>query len=150
MITPDALFQLCGMLAMLGWLCLLLTPLWPKSVRERLPRLIGAIGIPAVIAIVYTAVILTHWARHPGGFNSLDAVMQLFTSRWLVVAGWVHYLAFDLFVGGWEVADSRQRGIPHLLLVPLLALTFFFGPMGLLAYLVLRSFFRKKSVEAAI
>ena len=150
MITPDGLFQLCGMLATLGWLCLLLTPLWPKGGRERLPRFIGAICIPAIIAAVYTGVILTHWAGHPGGFNSLDAVIQLFTSRWLVVAGWVHYLAFDLFVGGWEVADSRQRGIPHLLLVPLLALTFFFGPMGLLAYLVLRSFFRKKSVEAAI
>jgi hypothetical protein len=138
------------MLAMLGWLCLLLTPLWPKRVRERLPRLIGAICIPAIIAIVYTAVILTHWAGHPGGFNSLDAVMQLFTSRWLVVAGWVHYLAFDLFIGGWEVADSRQRGIPHLAIVPLLLLTFFFGPMGFLAYLLLRSFFRKRSVDAAI
>jgi hypothetical protein len=150
MITPDGLFQLCGMLATLGWLCLLLRPLWPKRVREQLPRFIGAICIPAVIAVVYSSVILTHWAGHPGGFNSLDAVMQLFTSRWLVVAGWVHYLAFDLFIGGWEIADSRQRGIPHLLLVPLLALTFLFGPMGLLAYLLLRSFFRRKSVEAAI
>jgi hypothetical protein len=150
MITPDGLFRLCGMLASLGWLCLLLTPLWPRRVRERLPRFIGAICIPAIIAVVYSGVILTHWAGHPGGFNSLDAVMQLFTSRWLVVAGWVHYLAFDLFIGGLEVADSRQRGIPHLAILPLLLLTFFFGPMGLLVYLLLRSFFRKKGVEAAI
>jgi len=150
MMTLDGLFRLCGTLAMLGWLCLVLTPLWPKSVRERLPRLIGAICIPALIAVVYTGVILTHWAGHPGGFDSLDNVMLLFTSRWLVVAGWVHYLAFDLFIGGWEIADSRQRGIPHLLMIPLLLLTFLFGPMGLLAYLGLRLFFRKNNVGAAV
>ena len=148
--TPDILFRLCGMLAMLGWLCLLLTPLWPRSVRERLPRLAGAICIPAVIAVVYTVVILTHWAGHRGGFNSLDEVMLLFTDRWLVLAGWVHYLAFDLFIGGWEVADSRQRGMPHLVMVPILLLTFLFGPIGLLVYLGLRLLFRKNHVEAAI
>lgn len=142
--TPDALFHLCGMLAMLGWLCLLSTPLWPARYRETLPRQVGAIVIPALIAAVYTGVILTHWAGHPGGFNSLDAVMLLFTDRWLVVAGWVHYLAFDLFLGGWEFAESRQRGIPHLLLIPFLLLTFLFGPIGFLTFLLVRSLFRKR------
>lgn len=144
--TPDSLFQLCGMLAMLGWLCLTSTPLWPRKVRESLPRLIGAIGIPAVIAAVYTGVIVTHWAGHPGSFNSLDGVMQLFTDRWLVTAGWVHYLAFDLFIGGWELADSRERGVPHLLMLPLLLLTFLFGPIGLLSYLLLRLAFKKQLI----
>ena len=143
--TPDGLFRVCGMLAMLGWLCLLSTPLWPARYRETLPRLIGAIVIPALIAVVYSGVILTHWAGHPGGFNSLDAVMLLFTDRWLVVAGWVHYLAFDLFIGGWELADSRQRGVPHLLLIPFLLLTFFFGPIGFLGYLAIRNLFRKRA-----
>ena len=143
--TPDGLFRVCGMLAMLGWLCLLSTPLWPARYRETLPRLIGAIVIPALIAVVYSGVILTHWAGHPGGFNSLDAVMLLFTDRWLVVAGWVHYLAFDLFIGGWELADSRQRGVPHLLLIPFLLLTFFFGPIGFLGYLATRTLFRNRA-----
>jgi len=129
---------------MLGWLCLLSTPLWPRSVRERLPRLIGAIFVPAIIAVIYTSVIVTHWAGHPGGFNSLDAVMQLFTSRWLVLAGWIHYLAFDLFIGGWELADSRERKVPHLLMIPILFLTFLFGPMGLLSYLLLRLAFGRQ------
>ena len=146
--TPDILFQLCGSLATLGWLCLASTPLWPRTVRERLPRLIGAICIPAVIAAVYTGAIVSHWTGHPGGFNSLGAVMQLFTSRWLVLAGWVHDLAFDLFIGGWELADSRERGVPHLLMLPLLFLTFFFGPIGLLSYLLLQLAFRKKQTES--
>jgi hypothetical protein len=146
--TPDELFRVCGMLAMLGWLSLLSTPLWPALYRETLPRQIGAIAIPALIAAVYTGVILTHWAGHPGGFNSLDAVMLLFTDRWLVVAGWVHYLAFDLFIGSWELAESRRRGMPHLLLIPFLILTFFFGPIGFLAFLAVRSPFRKRAIVA--
>jgi hypothetical protein len=146
--TPDKLFQICGMLAMLGWLCLLSTPLWPARHRETLPRQIGAIAIPALIAAVYTGVIVTHWSGHPGGFNSLDAVMQLFTDRWLVVAGWIHYLAFDLFIGGWELADSRRRRVPHLLLIPILLLTFFFGPIGFLSWLLVRSAFRSSKAAA--
>ena len=144
-ITADGVFQACGPLAMLGWLCLLTTPLWPKRLRERWPRLVGAMVIPAMIAAVYTAVIVTHWAGHRGGFNSLDGVMELFTDRWLVTAGWIHYLAFDLFIGGWELEDSRRRGVPHLLMIPLLLLTFLFGPIGLLTYLGLRLAFHGKA-----
>ena len=141
--TADQVFRICVVLAMLGWLGLMLTPVWPKRLRERLPRLIFAMAIPAIIAAFYTVLIVTHWAGHPGGFNSLDAVMQLFTDRWLVTAGWIHYLAFDLFIGGWELEDSRGRGVPHPAMIPVLIVTFLFGPIGLLGYLGLRFFWRK-------
>jgi hypothetical protein len=146
--TADLIFRMCGLLAMVGWICLLMTPLWPRSLRERWPRMVGGIAIPAVIAAVYLGLILSHWAGHRGGFNSLDDVMLLFTDRWLVTAGWIHYLAFDLFIGGWELEDSRRRGVPHLAMIPLLLLTFFFGPIGLLLYLGLRLFFRTRTVAA--
>ncbi len=148
--TPDLLFQLAGLFALIGWLCLLTTPLWPKSVRNHLPRNVGAIVIPALIAALYTGLILTHWAGHRGGFNTLAEVMQLFTDPWLVLVGWIHYLAFDLFIGGWELADSRARKIPHLAMIPILLLTFFFGPIGLLTYLGLRLFFRSPATPRAI
>jgi hypothetical protein len=141
--TADQVFQLCGLLAAIGWLGLLLTPVWPKRLRERMPRLVFAMAIPAILAVFYTALIATHWAGHRGGFQTLDEVMLLFTDRWLVAAGWIHYLAFDLFIGGWELEDSRRREVPHLAVVPCLLLTFFFGPIGLLGYLGLRSFWRK-------
>jgi hypothetical protein len=51
----------------------------------------------------------------------------------------VHYLAFDLFVGGWEVRDAQERGIRHLLVVPALVLTFLFGPAGWLLYVATRA-----------
>jgi hypothetical protein len=61
-------------------------------------------------------------------------------NRWALLAGWTHYLAFDLFIGGWEVRDAQRRGIPHLLIVPALVLTFLLGPAGLLFYLAIRWF----------
>jgi hypothetical protein len=143
--TADQLFQISGLLAMLGWLGLLFTPLWPKRSREWLPRLVSAIILPAIIAVIYAILILTHWAGHQGGFNSLNDVMLLFTDRWLVLAGWVHYLAFDLFIGGWQIEDSRRRGVPHLAVIPCLLLTFLFGPIGLLLYLGIRSVFNRKA-----
>ena len=62
----------------------------------------------------------------------------LFDNPWALLAGWTHYLAFDLFIGGWEVRDAQRRGIPHLLIVPALVLTFLLGPAGLLLYLAIR------------
>jgi hypothetical protein len=142
-ISPDTLFQWAGPLAMIGWVGLILTPVWPKRFSEWLPRTIFAIAIPAIIAALYTTLIALHWSGHPGGFDSLDAVMLLFSDRWLLLAGWIHYLAFDLFIGGWELADSRRLRVPHFVMVPLLLLTFFFGPIGLLAYLGLRTILRR-------
>ena len=71
----------------------------------------------------------------------------LFENPWLLLAGWAHYLAFDLFIGGWEVRDAQRRGIPHLLVVPALVLTFLFGPAGLLLYLLIS--FRREPSDAA-
>ena len=64
---------------------------------------------------------------------------ELFSNPWLLLAGWIHYLAFDLFVGTWMVRDSLERRVPRLLVAPCLLLTFLFGPAGFLAYQVTRS-----------
>ena len=65
--------------------------------------------------------------------------MTFFSVEQTMLAGWVHYLVFDLFVGAWEVRDARRVGVHHLLVVPCLALTFMAGPIGLLLYLGLRA-----------
>jgi hypothetical protein len=66
-------------------------------------------------------------------------VSALFGHRGVLLAGWLHYLAFDLFVGAWEVREARRVGLPHWLILPALALTFLFGPIGLLVFLALRA-----------
>ncbi len=128
---PHQMFQITGPLAMLGWLALVLSP--------RLADWVAALVIPALLSVAYTALILVHWADAPGGFDSLANVMALFTNPAVALAGWVHYLAFDLFVGAWITRTARAEAIPHLLILPCLVLTFLFGPAGLLAFLLLRA-----------
>ena len=133
LVSLDTWFSLAGTLAMAGWVALVVFPKSPLVTD----RLVG-LGIPALIGLLYAGLILAFWAGSPGGFGSLDDVAALFTVRGLLLAGWVHYLAFDLFVGAWEVRTARTEKIPHLLVVPCLVMTFLFGPVGLLMFLTLR------------
>jgi hypothetical protein len=52
--------------------------------------------------------------------------------------GWVHYLAFDLFVGSWQLRDAKRLDIAHVQLIPCLLLTLLLGPIGLVCYFALR------------
>ncbi|OYW45017.1 MAG: hypothetical protein B7Z31_16005 [Rhodobacterales bacterium 12-65-15] len=115
-------------------MALALFPLAP-----RLSQAVAALAIPALLSVGYTALILVHWSEAPGGFGSLAEVMALFTDPWIALAGWVHYLAFDLFVGAWITRTARAEGIAHLLILPCLVLTFLFGPAGFLAFTALRA-----------
>lgn len=133
---PHVLFQFSGPLAMLGWLVLALAPIAP-----RLAEGVAGLAIPAILSVAYAGLILVHWADAPGGFGSLADVMALFTDPPVALAGWVHYLAFDLLIGAWITRTARTEGIPHLLILPCLVLTFLFGPAGFLAFLILRAAF---------
>jgi hypothetical protein len=130
----DSLFSLAGFTAMAGWLALVLAPL-----RPRLAQAVAAFIVPAVIGLAYAGLIARFWGEAPGGFSSLDEVSALFGHRGILLAGWLHYLAFDLFVGAWEVREAGRVGLPHWMILPALALTFLFGPLGLLVFLALRA-----------
>ena len=131
--TPDQLFQLANPLALLGWLVLLVAPFAPRAAQ-----VISAAAIPLLLALAYAGLVLAFWWEAPGGFGSLPEVQALFTHPHIALAGWLHYLAFDLFLGAWEVRTARAEGIPHWAVVPCLFLTFLFGPAGLLAFAILR------------
>lgn len=131
--TPDQLFQLANPAALLGWLALLVSPLAP-----RIAQVIAAVTIPLLLSLAYAGLVLAFWWDAPGGFGSLPEVQALFTHPQIALAGWLHYLAFDLFLGAWQVRTARAEGIPHWLVIPCLVLTFLFGPAGLLAFAILR------------
>ena len=94
--------------------------------------------MPLGLAVLYATLILPRFAGSDGGYDSLAAVQRLFADPWLLVAGWVHYLAFDLLTGVWESRDAATRGIPHWMVVACLLMTFMFGPVGWLLYLGVR------------
>jgi hypothetical protein len=139
--TPDRLFSVCSTLALVGWLFLI----FAGRMRWAARIVTGAV-IPLAFAILYGYLIAAHWGESQGGFGSLDAVAALFSNRWLLLAGWIHYLAFDLFIGSWEVRDAQALGISHLIVIPCLFLTFMFGPVGLLLYFMIRAS-RTRSLE---
>jgi hypothetical protein len=87
-------------------------------------------ALPAFFAALYIGIVITTFFGAEGSFATLDGAATLFSNPWLLLAGWLHYLAFDLVIGTWEARDARERGIPHLLLVPCLLLTLMFGPAG--------------------
>jgi hypothetical protein len=141
MLTPDFLFSLANPLAMLGWALLVLAPRWRVT---RALVLSGAWSLG--LAVAYALLIASHYLGghgSEGGFASLAQVAALFHNPWALLAGWVHYLCFDLFTGAWEVRDAQRRGVPHVALVPALLLTLLFGPVGLLVYFGVRRFFGK-------
>jgi hypothetical protein len=131
--SPDQLFQLSSPTALLGWIALLLSP-----VAFRAAQVVVAAVVPLLLSLAYAGLILAFWWEAPGGFGSLAEVQALFTHPQIALAGWLHYLAFDLFVGAWEVRTARAEGIPHWAVIPCLILTFLFGPAGLLAFAILR------------
>lgn len=131
--TPDQVFSIVNPLALVAWLALAVFP------RRRLVTdVVIGLAVPALFAAAYVTILVAEWGRSPGGFSSLPGVAALFANPWLLLAGWIHYLAFDLLVGRWEVLDARERGIPHVAVVPCLALTFLFGPAGWLSYVLVR------------
>ena len=132
--TPDSIFSICSSIAMIGWLILLIiSPFWFDTDK----LLIGI--IITLFAIVYAWLIAQSF--HAGDFqkfSTLNGVMELFTNKTAVTAGWVHYLAFDLMTGIWIKKNSEKYGIKHWLIIPCLFFTFMLGPVGLLLYLIVR------------
>ena len=141
--SPDLMFQIANPVALIGWLTLALSPLSP-----RITQMIAGLAIPLLLAVLYSGLILAYWSTAPGGFGSLAQVMALFTSPPVALAGWVHYLAFDMLIGAWIARTAARDGISHLLVLPCLALTFLFGPIGFLAFSALRALARRPGVAA--
>ncbi|XXX74429.1 ABA4-like family protein [Sorangium sp. So ce134] len=133
----ETIFSICNAAVLPGWLLLAFAPRWRWTQRV-------AAGTAAALAIVYLILIVPTFGKGEGGFGSLRGVEQLFARREVLLVGWIHYLVFDLFTGSWEARDAARLGIPRWMVVPCLALTLLFGPIGLLGYLALRAALRRR------
>ena len=132
-------FQFVNLIALVGWIILIGFPGWKNTPRGILN------GIILFLCLFYFS-ILTRWMNQggPGGFDTLANVMLLFTNEKAVLAGWIHYLAFDLFVGLWITLDAQKIGLPRWALILIQLFTFMVGPIGLGIYMIAR---RRKTGE---
>lgn len=124
----ELVFSVSGLVAMVGLVFLLGSPLIPTWSD----RVAGTI-VPVLLSVGYVALALQP-NDAGGGFGSLAEVGQLFTNEAALMAGWIHFLAFDLFVGAWICRTARQVGIRFWFVLPVLPVTFLFGPAGYLAF----------------
>lgn len=125
--TPDILFSYAGSAAMFGWVVLIFGPRRWAAINA-VPLWIIPLGLSAL----YTALILSRFSGTGGGFDSLSSVRTLFMDDWALLAGWVHYLAFDLFVGAVMAARMDRYAVVRMVQAPILVATFMLGPMGFL------------------
>jgi hypothetical protein len=132
--SAEQLFAVVNTIAVLCWLLLAILP-----GRRWVTEVVTGRAIPMLFAALYLGIVVTRFGGAEGSFSTLGGVATLFANPWLLLAGWLHYLAFDLLIGTWEARDAPERGVRHLLLLPCLFLTFMFGPAGWLVYLGLRA-----------
>jgi Domain of unknown function (DUF4281) len=141
--TAGFIFQITSTTAMLGWLVLIIGVISRSAaLRDFWAGQICPLGLSALYALL----ILLFFSKAEGGFGSLDDVKLLFQSDWALLAGWIHYLAFDLFMGALIARNVMADGLNRLWLVLLLPLTFLFGPTGYLATEALRFFNRPRAI----
>jgi hypothetical protein len=134
-LTAENLFLIFNNSILLAWLLLIFAPNWRFT-----QTIVHSFWIPLVIAAAYLFSLVSGSGESAEGasFFSLPGVMLFFASPWSALAGWLHYLVFDLFVGAWEARDARRRGIAHGWVVVCLLFTLMLGPIGLGLYAGLR------------
>lgn len=133
-LAPDLVFSLGNAIVLAGWTILILLP-------RRFPLLnaVPKYAIPTSFGLVYAGITLSRFFGSGGGYGSLDAVRTLFSTDELLVAGWLHYLAFDLFVGCWIAGQADRMGLSRLIQAVILLLTFVVPPVGLVLFLATRA-----------
>ena len=142
----SGLFSLGGVVALPCWLLLLVAPRW------RVSQLLATFVVPLLVAALYILLLVSHKIPPGSGFSSLSQVSVLFSSPFALLAGWIHYIALDLFTGAWEARDAQRAGISQWIVAPCLILTLLFGPVGLVLYLLLKLMLRRTfgAVDEAI
>ncbi len=139
--TPTIVFSITSVIAMPMWVLMLFFSKWKVT-----QFLIDFKVIPLALAFIYAIYIFQ--AIQIGGmmdFGSLASIMALFTEKNALLAGWVHYLAFDLLVGMWMLDQNKELRINQLLMAPCLFLTFMLGPIGFLLFMIIKTIKQKQS-----
>jgi hypothetical protein len=119
------------------WFLMILLPFWSWT-----KRIIGSPWIAAPAALLYASLVLPQAGGLLGALANpqLAQIAALLGTPAGATIGWVHFLAFDLFVGRWVYLDSQERKLTAWLVSPILFVVLMFGPLGLLLYLLVRFF----------
>lgn len=132
----ETLFAAVNLAILPFWLLMIFAPRW-KLARRVMASPLSIAWMP----VLYTGLVIPRVDMLLPLLTSplaLEPVAMLLGSPDGAVIGWIHILAFDLFVGRWVYLDAQTRQTAWRVSSPILILTLLFGPMGLLAYLLVR------------
>ena len=136
------IFSLSSLLVMPFWFLMAFLPRWRWT-----QRIINSPLVAVPAATLYVVLILPQVSSILTGLMnpSLSGVMTLLATPAGATAAWVHFLAFDLFVGRWVYLDSQQKNISPWIMAPTMFLVLMIGPAGYLAYLGLRGLWQQRT-----
>lgn len=127
-------FSIANTFVLIGWLLLIFAPKWERTQQ------IVLYGVVLILSLTYAMLIAPTLANFsPDAFSTLANVKSLFQQDQALAAGWVHYLAFDLFVGAYIVREGLSLSIPRWQYTLCLPFTFMFGPIGLLLFFLFKA-----------
>lgn len=135
-VNMSTIFRLSSLLVLPFWGLMILLPRWRWTARILRSRFViaPAAALYAALAVPRLGEIWPAVSR-----PTLHGVAALLGSPAGATIAWIHFLAFDLFVGRWIYLDSQERRISAWVTAPALFLTLMLGPAGFLLYLVIRS-----------
>jgi hypothetical protein len=140
----DALYGLTGMLIIVCWGLLILHP-------DRSSRWITVpkFAVPTLFGLIYAGIMMAKFFGSGGGYGSIAAVRALFAHDDILLAGWLHYLAYDFFIGVWIAEQADRIGLSRQIQALILVTAFMFPPMGLVLFLATRATIRRSERLAA-
>ena len=146
----DLIYTITNNYALLMWLILAFAPRGAAIVTGLFYGGVGLLaGTYAVIIIPLMTGLIDGGGTAAPDFTTLAGVRQLLSSPGGATVGWIHYLAFDLFVGLWVARNADKYGFARWLQIPILFFVLMLGPLGLILYLLLR-FTRYNKVADAV
>jgi Domain of unknown function (DUF4281) len=135
--THDSIYSLINLFVLPFWLLLAFAPRWRFT-----QLLVHSALVPLLVGSFYllylSGALFGGGGPAGGGFASLEGLKLLFSYKPALIAGWAHYLVFDLFIGAWIARDAQRYRVKHYLVLPMLFFTLLAGPFGLLLYMLLR------------
>ena len=140
------LFTLTFAVAVPFWALMILLPRWRWTTR-----IIKSPLIVLPVLVIYAMLVIPAFGEVLPAVMSptLGGVRDLLGTADGAAAAWAHMIAFDLFVGRWSWLDSRERNVPALVMAPVLVLTILLGPLGLAAYLAVRTGWARPAIAPA-
>jgi Domain of unknown function (DUF4281) len=132
--NASSIFSFGNSFVLLGWILLIFLPKWRHT------QTIILNGMIVLFALIYAYLLLKDIGSFSvDSFSTLANVKALFQNDNAVAMGWIHYLAFDLFVGAYIVKKSQQLQISRWFYTLTLPFTFMFGPVGYLLFFLIKT-----------